>query len=59
YQLIVADEEFPEFQSAQLMLLQPDGTGVVLWRDENYLYALVADLPAAELQSLAYAIKGT
>ncbi|NEQ55209.1 MAG: hypothetical protein F6K11_34660, partial [Leptolyngbya sp. SIO3F4] len=41
YQLIVADEEFPEFQSAQLMLLQPDGTGVVLWRDENYLYALV------------------
>ncbi|MEM7793702.1 MAG: hypothetical protein AAF579_04510 [Cyanobacteria bacterium P01_C01_bin.118] len=59
YQLDVAAEEFPEFQSAQLTLQQPDGTGVVLWRDENYLYALVADLPTAELQSLAYAIEGT
>lgn len=59
YQLDVAAEEFPEFQSAQLTLQQPDGTGVVLWRDENYLYALVAELPTAELQSLAYAIEGT
>ena len=58
YQLDVLDEEFLEFQSSQLTLQQPDGTGVVLWRDENYLYALVADVPMAELQSLAYAIEG-
>lgn len=59
YQLAVADEEFPEFESAQLTLQQPDGTGVVLWREEDYLYALVAELPTAELQSLAYAIEGS
>ena len=58
YQLALADEEFPEFQSAQLTLQQPDGTGIVLWRDDDYLYALVAELPATDLQSLAYAIEG-
>ncbi|MBT9314292.1 anti-sigma factor [Leptothoe spongobia] len=58
YQLDVTDEGFPEFQSAQLTLQQPDGRGIVLWRNETYLYALVADLPTAELQSLAYAIEG-
>ena len=59
YQLVLADEEFPEFQSAQLTLQQPDGTGIVLWRDDDYLYALVAELPTTELQDLAYAIEGT
>ena len=59
YQLALAEEEFPEFQSTQLTLQQPDGTGIVLWRDETYLYALVAELPMSELQSLAYAIEGT
>lgn len=59
YQLALADEEFPEFQSAQLILQQPDGTGIVLWRDDDYLYAVVAELPTTELQDLAYAIEGT
>ncbi|MEO0866881.1 MAG: hypothetical protein AAFY17_00255 [Cyanobacteria bacterium J06642_11] len=59
YQLALADEEFPEFQAAQLTLQQPNGTGIVLWRDDNYLYALVAEMPTAELQNLAYAITGT
>lgn len=58
YQLSLTDEEFPEFQSAQLTLQQPDGTGIVLWRDDDYLYALVAELPTAELQRLAYEIEG-
>ncbi|MEO0433123.1 MAG: hypothetical protein AAF151_15665 [Cyanobacteria bacterium J06656_5] len=58
YQLALADEEFPELQSAQLTLQQPDGTGIVLWRDDDYLYAVVADLPTTELQTLAYAIEG-
>ena len=59
YQLALADEEFPELQSAQLTLQQPDGTGIVLWRDDDYLYAVVADLPTTELQTLAYAIEGS
>lgn len=60
YQLAVSNQEdFPEVQSAQLTLQQPDGTGIVLWREDNYLYALVADLPTADLQTLAYAIEGT
>ena len=58
YQLVVAEEEVPEFQSAQITMQQPDGTGVVLWRDDDYLYALVAELPTSELQSLAYEIEG-
>lgn len=59
YQLALAEEQFPEFHSAQLTLQQPDGTSIVLWRDEAYLYALVAELPTAELQNLAHAIEGT
>lgn len=59
YQLVLAEEDaFPQFQSAHLTLQQPDGTSIVLWRDDAYLYALVAELPTAELQSLAYAIEG-
>ncbi|MBE9070928.1 hypothetical protein IQ260_30280 [Leptolyngbya cf. ectocarpi LEGE 11479] len=58
YQLVLAEEDFPELQAAHLTLQQPDGTGIVLWRDDNYLYAVVADLPTAELQTLAYAIEG-
>ncbi|MEM7063270.1 MAG: hypothetical protein AAF572_08900 [Cyanobacteria bacterium P01_B01_bin.77] len=58
YQLVLAEEEFPELQTAHLTLQQPDGTGIVLWRDDDYLYAVVADLPTAELETLAYAIEG-
>lgn len=58
YQLVLAEEDFPELQAAHLTLQQPDGTGIVLWRDDDYLYAVVADLPTAELQTLAYAIEG-
>lgn len=59
YQLVLAEEdEFPQFQSAHLTLQQPDGTSIVLWRDDAYLYALVAELPTTKLQSLAYAIEG-
>lgn len=59
YQLEVSDEALPVMESAQMALQHPDGTGMVLWRDENYLYAVVADLPLAELQGLAHAINGT
>ena len=39
YQLDISNHEIPELQAAQVALQQPDGTGLVLWRDENYLYA--------------------
>ena len=59
YQLDLAGEQFPEFQAAHLTLQQPDGTSIVLWHDDNYLYALVADLPTVELQNLVHAIERT
>ncbi|NEP52957.1 MAG: hypothetical protein F6K65_30830 [Moorea sp. SIO3C2] len=59
YQLVMSEDDFPELQAAQLTLQQPDGTGVVLWREDDYLYALVAEMPMAELQGLVYAIEGS
>jgi anti-sigma factor RsiW len=58
YQLDISNKPDPELPSAQVTLQQPDGTGLVLWRDDDYLYALVATLPIPELQTLAHAISG-
>lgn len=49
-------QQLPQFQLTYVTLYQPDGTGIVLWRDQDYLYAVVADLPPADLQALAHAI---
>lgn len=59
YQLDVTDQSLPELPSAQITLQQSDGTGLVLWRDDHYLYALAATLPVPELQALARAINGS
>ncbi len=59
YQLDVTDQSLPELPSAQITLQQSDGTGLVLWRDDHYLYALAATLPVPELQTLAHAINGS
>ncbi|NEQ43259.1 MAG: hypothetical protein F6K00_06740 [Leptolyngbya sp. SIOISBB] len=56
YQLQVSDQSLPELASAMITLQQSDGTGLVLWRDDHHLYALVAALPIPELQALAHAI---
>ncbi|MEO0490908.1 MAG: hypothetical protein AAF215_13005 [Cyanobacteria bacterium P01_A01_bin.123] len=62
YQLDLDDNQFPQlrqfsqFQLTYITLYQPDGTGIVLWRDEDYLYAVVANLPPADLQALALEI---
>lgn len=62
YQLPFDDDQFPqlnqfpEFQLSYVTLYQADGTGIVIWRDDAYLYALVADLPPADLQALAQTI---
>lgn len=59
YQLAVTDQSLPALPSAQITLQQPDGTGLVLWRDDHYLYALAATLPVPELQALAHTINGS
>ena len=56
YQLDLNGDQFPQFHSSYMTLRQPDGTGVVLWREESYLYALVADLPMTDLNNLAHEI---
>lgn len=56
YQLDLNGDQFPQFHSSYMTLRQPDGTGVVLWREELYLYALVADLPMTDLNNLAHEI---
>ncbi|MEL6816513.1 MAG: hypothetical protein AAFP03_17135, partial [Cyanobacteria bacterium J06598_3] len=56
YQLDLNGDQFPKFQASYITLRQPDGTGLVLWREEAYLYALVADMPLKELNNLAQSI---
>lgn len=58
YQLTTA--AMPTAQpAARLTLEQPDGTTLVVWREENYLYALVAALPAPRLRAIAVAMGAT
>lgn len=59
YQLQVSDQSLLELPAAMITLQQSDGTGLVLWRDDQHLYALVAALPVPELQALAHAINGS
>ena len=56
YQLEPNEEQFPGFYDSYITSRQPDGTTIVLWREERYVYALVADLPLPELSSLAQSI---
>ncbi|MBI3989887.1 MAG: zf-HC2 domain-containing protein [candidate division NC10 bacterium] len=44
---------FPRPGSGHLYVGQPQGPGLVLWGDEGFLYALVAELPPEDLQRLA------
>ncbi|MEM6451961.1 MAG: hypothetical protein AAF703_16810 [Cyanobacteria bacterium P01_D01_bin.105] len=56
YQLELNGDQFPQFLDSYITLRQADGTSIVLWREEPYLYALVADLPPVELNALAQEI---
>lgn len=53
YQLDLNGDQFPKFRASYITLRQPDGTSLVLWREESYLYALVAELPLTDLNNLA------
>ena len=56
YQLDLEGDQFPQFVSSTITLRQSDGTSIVLWREESYLYALVAELPSADLDRLAHSV---
>jgi anti-sigma factor RsiW len=59
YQLDVTHQSLPPLPAAQMTLQQPNGESLIVWHDDQYLYALVATLPIQELRTLAYAIDGS
>ena len=50
YRIDLNGEQFPQFPEAHLTL-QHSSISLVLWREQNYLYALAAELPLAELHT--------
>lgn len=52
YQIDLQGDQFPELSETYVTLKQSTAN-LVLWRDENHLYALTADLSVADLQTLA------
>jgi anti-sigma factor RsiW len=44
---------FPQSASGRLYVGQPQSPGIVLWKDERFLYALVGELAQQDLQRLA------
>jgi anti-sigma factor RsiW len=59
YQLERSDlASFASLGSARLYAGKPKRPGIVLWRDNRFVYALVAELPAEDLQRLASRMGG-
>lgn len=52
YQIDLQGNQFPELAETYVTLNQPTAN-LVLWREENHLYALTAELSIADLQTLA------
>ncbi len=52
YQIDLEGEHFPKLPEANITLNYRN-INLILWREENYLYALAAELPLADLQTLA------
>ncbi|MEO0985494.1 MAG: hypothetical protein AAFY20_08095 [Cyanobacteria bacterium J06639_14] len=52
YQIDPNGDQLSEFLEAQV-ILKSRNINLILWREENYLYALAAELPLADLQTLA------
>lgn len=51
YQLDLNGDQFPEF-SETYITLRHHNVNLILWREEDHLYALVAELPLTDLQTL-------
>ncbi len=47
------DPQFPRAGSRILYIQEPHQPGILLWEDRNYIYSLVAQLPAPTLRELA------
>lgn len=56
YQIDVQGNQFPTFSETYITVAQ-DNINVVLWRQDDHLYALVADLPQSHLQFLTQVIE--
>jgi len=55
YRIDLQGEQFPQLPLTQVTLRQ-DGTSLVLWKEENYLYALTGSLEITDLQTLTDAL---
>ena len=56
YQIDLNGDQFPEF-SQTYITLKHHNVNLILWREQDYLYALVAKLPLADLQTLTQAME--
>ncbi|NER80352.1 MAG: hypothetical protein F6K42_12380 [Leptolyngbya sp. SIO1D8] len=52
YQIDLNGNQFPEFSGTYVTLRHHD-VNLILWREANHLYALAAEMPLANLQTLA------
>lgn len=56
YQIDAQGGAFPEFLQTDISLTYHN-VNLIFWREENYLYALVAELPLTDLQTLAHSLE--
>ncbi|MEM9908257.1 MAG: hypothetical protein AAF921_24870 [Cyanobacteria bacterium P01_D01_bin.44] len=52
YQIDLNGDQFPQFLETHVTLRDHD-VNLIFWREQDYLYALAADLPLTDLQTLA------
>lgn len=56
YQIDLNGDQFPEYLETYVTL-RYQNVNVVFWREENHLYALAAELPLTDLQTLAQTLE--
>lgn len=56
YQIDLNGTQFPEFPETHITL-RDQATHLLLWRENNYLYALTAEIPLADLKILAQTLE--
>ncbi|MEM9163569.1 MAG: hypothetical protein AAGC54_10945 [Cyanobacteria bacterium P01_F01_bin.4] len=52
YQIDLNGDQFPQFLETHVTL-RDHNVNLIFWREQDYLYALAADLPLSDLQTLA------
>lgn len=56
YQIDLNGTQFPEFPETHITL-RDQRTHLMLWREDNHLYALTAEIPLADLKNLAQTLE--